>query len=145
LITDGILAQGILVSLGSVELENVSLESEGLRYLKTFLPQASSAEAQKQYQQVMRGVRIGRHEYRKALPARENTTYALRVVAYRGNIFRTFRGYRFDLLEGDKRIDLTLVFRVIRKDQDGTLTLLWKTLERRESPRLKFPKKKRFR
>lgn len=141
LISDGILAQGILVKLGPVEIEKVTLESDGLKFLKNFSPQTLSIEAQKQYLQVVGGVKIGRHEYRKFLRAEENTTYALRVVAYRGNVFRSFRGFRFDLLEGDKRIDLTLAFSVIRKETDGTVTLLWKELERRESPRLKFPKK----
>lgn len=141
LISDGILSQGILVKLGDVELEKVTSESEGLAFLKNFSPQISSAGAKEQYLQIAKGIKDGKHEYRKALPALENTTYALRVIAYRGNVFRVFRGFRFDLLEGDKRIDIMLAFRVIRKDRDGTLTLLWKEIERKDSPRLKFPKK----
>jgi hypothetical protein len=144
LISDGILSQSILVHLGDVELERVAPTSEGLEFLSEFLPNPLGFEAQKQYVQMMRGVKIGRYEYKKALPMIENATYALRVVAYRGNIFRSFRGYRFDVLDGDKRIDLTLAFRVIRKEQDdGSVTLLWKEIERRESPRIVFPKRKK--
>lgn len=142
LISDGILSQGIMVQLGDVELEKLAPAADGLEFLSNFAPHTQGAEAQKQYIQMMRGVKVGKYEYKKAHPSVENTTYALRVVAYRGNIFRSFRGYRFDVLDGDKRIDLTLAFRVVRKDADGSVTLLWKEIERRNAPRLQFPKRK---
>lgn len=143
LISSGVLAQGILVELGDVPLENVSLNSEGLDFLNRYVPNSSATEAQKQFLEIAKGISVGKYTYRKAFPVKENTTFALRVIAYRGNIFRTFRGYRYDLLEGDKRIDLTLAFRVIRKSTDGGVTLLWKELERKKSPRIDFLKKKR--
>ena len=142
LISDGILAQGILVALGDVSLENVSLKSEELDFLIKYLPPSSGAEMQKQFWEIARGVKAGKYTYRKAFPARENTTFALRVIAYRGNIIQSFRGYRYDLLEGDNRIDLILAFRIIRKGTDGGVTLLWKELQRRESPRIEFQKRK---
>jgi len=143
LISDGILAQGILVQLGETALEQVSPGGAGLKFLAEYAPNPLGSEAQKQYMQMIRGVRVGDYEYKKALPAIENATYVLRVVAYRGNIFRVSRGYRFDLLEGDKRIDLTVAFRVVRKDQDGGLTLLWKEIGRKDAPRIIFPNRKK--
>ena len=142
LITNGIMAQGILVSLGDVSLENVSLKSEGLAFLNAYLPHSSATEAQKQFLEIAKGVSAGNYTYRKAFPVKVNTTFAMRIIAYRGSIYRTFRGYRYDLLEGDKRIDLTLAFRIIRKSADGGITLLWKELERKKSPRIEFGKKK---
>lgn len=142
LISDGILSQGIMVSLGDVELEKIASSAEGLEFLSNFAPHTQGFEAQKQYIEMMRGVKVGKYEYKKAHPSIENTTYALRVVAYRGNVFRSFRGYRFDVLDGDKRIDLTLAFRIIRKDADGSVTLLWKEIARRDAPRLEFPRRK---
>jgi len=142
-ISDGILSQSILVQLGEIALENIVPESEGLKFLMGFSPNPQGLEAQKQFIEIMRGVKVGNYEYKKALPMVENTTYALRVVAYKGNVFRSFRGYRFDILEGDKRIDLTIVFRVIRKEQDGAVTLLWKEVVRKDSPRLILPKRKK--
>ena len=142
LISDGIMAQGILVALGEVSLENITLKSDGLDFLTKYSPHSSAEEAKKQFTEIARGIKVGQYTYRKAFPARENATFALRVIAYRGNIFKTFRGYRFDLLEGDKRIDLILALRVIRKGTDGGVTLLWKELQRKESPRIKFQKQK---
>lgn len=142
LITHGALAQGILVNLGDAALESLSPESEELRFLRNYAPHSSGVEVQRQFLEVARGIKIGEYDHRKAFPVNENTTFALRVIAYRGNIFRTFRGYRYNLLSGDKRIDLTVAFRVIRKDSDGGVTILWKELERKDSPRIIFHKRK---
>jgi hypothetical protein len=141
LISDGILAQGMLANIGDVALDRVTTETEGFGFIEGFEPDASATVAKDQYMALVRGVKAGNHEYRKTVAAVENTTYAMRVVAYKGNIIRSFRGWRFDLLEGDKRIDITLAFRVVRKDGDGSVTIVWKELGRRESPRLRFPKR----
>ncbi|MBK8810058.1 MAG: hypothetical protein IPN69_04925 [Acidobacteria bacterium] len=142
LVSDGILTQGMMTNLGDVALDRVSLESDGFDYLRDFAPYPAAVAAKDQYMQLINGVVAGKHEYRKVAKAIENTTYAMRIIAYRGNVIRSFRGWRFDLLEGDKRIDMTLAFRIVRKDSDGSVTIVWKELERRESPRIKFPKKK---
>lgn len=138
LISDGILSQGILTELGDVALGNVTVASKGLKFLNEYAPQSFSKEAQKQFVQMTKGVKSNDYEYKKIVPAKENTTYAMRVVAYKGNIIRSFKGYRFDLLAGDKRIDLILAFRIIRQDKDGAVTIVWKELARKESPKLKF-------
>lgn len=141
LITDGLLAQGILVRLGDVDLEKVALSGDGLEFLSEFTPLAPGLDAQKQYFALLGGVKVGKYEFRKSVPAAENTTYALRVVAYKGNVYRSFRGFRFDLLDGDKRVDLTIAFRVVRHESDGSATLVWKEVARRESPRIIYPKR----
>lgn len=143
LISNGIMAQGILVALGDVPLENITLKSDGLAFLNAYSPHTSAAEAEKQFVEIAKGVGSGKYEYRKAFPVKTNTTFALRVIAYRGNIYRTFRGYRYNLLEGDNRVDLTLAFRVVGKEADGGVTLLWKELRRGKSPRIEFLKRKK--
>lgn len=143
LITDGLLTQGILVALGDVALETVSLSSDGMKFLIEFVPATQGEEALKQTRQIIKGINSDEHFYRKALFARENITYALRLVAYRGSFVQTFRGLPFDLLAGDERDDLTVAFRVVRKDKAGNLTILWKELARRDAPKIKFPKRKK--
>ena len=142
-ITDGVLTNGFLVKLGDVELDKVSLSTEALTFMQNYSAQADSAEAQKQFIQMSRGIKSGNFLYRKAFPVSENTAYALRVIAFRGGIYRTFRGFPYNLLQGDKRIDMTVAFRVIRKNEDGSVTLLWKELDRRDAPKFQFPKRKK--
>lgn len=142
LISDGIFSQGLLVNLGDVRLEDVTTATAGLKFLNEYAPQTMSREAFKQSSQMERGVESGGFVYRKVARVAENSTYALRVVAYKGSIFKSFRGFYFDLLAGDKRIDQTLAFRVVRRDPDGGVTIVWRELVRREAPRIKFEKRK---
>ncbi len=142
LITDGVLAHGIMVNLGDVSLENVLVSDANLIYLRNYQPKELSRDALKQRNELQGGVKLGKYEYRSIHSAQANSSYVLRVIAYKGSIFRSFRGFNYDLLEGDKRIDLMVAFRIIRKESDGSVTLIWKELERRKSPKIKFIKKK---
>ncbi len=143
LISDGILAQGFLVKLGDTALESVSLSAEGLDFMSGFTVQTNADEAQAQYYQMARGVKSGNFFYGKAIPVVENATYALRVIAYRGSIYQRIGGYRYDMLDGDKRIDMTVAFRVIGKNADGIITILWKELDRQDAPKFQRGKGKR--
>lgn len=143
LVTDGILSQGIMVAVGDVPLENVSLSTEGIKFLLEYKPELLSKDAFNQFIQISNGVKDGKFEYRKAIPAVENTTYLIRVIAYKGNFYNVYRGWQYDVLYGDKRLDLTLAFRVLRREENGNITLLWKELARKEAPRVIFPKKEK--
>jgi hypothetical protein len=137
---DGVLTQSFFVNLGNVPLENVSLDSDGMKFLVDFKPEPENKAALKQYEQLSNGLRVGKYEYRKVAVAAENTTYALRSIAYKANIFTNYRGWIYNVLDGDKRIDITVVFRVVRRDKDGSMTLLWKELDRKKSVKMKISK-----
>jgi hypothetical protein len=142
-VSDGVLSQNILVKLGDVALEGLSAESAGLKYLNEFEPETRSTEATRQFIQIVRGVWRGNYEYRKALPSAENTTYGLRLIAYRGSIYRSFRGWVYNLLDGDDRVDLIVALRVVQKDPDGSVTILWRELSRKKSPKLEYERKRK--
>lgn len=142
LISNGVLSQGILTMLGDVPLENVSLFSDGIKYLADYQPAQQSREANKQFLEITRGIKFGNHEYRKAVPAEENMTYAVRVVAYEGRHITFFRGRVYNILWGDKRLDLIVAFRIIGTNDDGSINLLWKELSRKDAPNIIFPKRK---
>lgn len=141
-VSDGILSQGIMVMLGDISLENITSGNDGLKFLNEYVPQTLNKEVQKQFLQMTKGIKSGRYEYKKIVPVVENTTYAMRIIAYKGNIIRSFRGYHFDLLAGDKRVDLTLAFRVVKQDENGGITVVWKELTRRDAPRLKYERRR---
>ena len=142
LITDGVLSQNLLVRLGNIPLNDLSTASNGMKFLTEFVPETINTEATRQYIEIVKGIKSDKYEYRKVLPAVENMTYAVRIIAYRGSFYRNFRGWIFNLLDGDERVDMIVGFRVIRKDKDGSVTLLWKELERKKSPKLKYDKSK---
>lgn len=87
------------------------------------------------------GVDVSGYHYASVSPVKENMTYAFRVIAYRGELFtRLYGAFYYNILDGDKRVDMTAVFRVVRKSKDGSLTLLWKELQRKDSPKIRISK-----
>lgn len=139
LVSDGALSQNVLVYLGKTPLETVSLNSPGIDFLTNFVPEEESRGATRQYIQITKGIRSGRYEYLKAIPSALAATYALRLVAYRGKIYRRYQGWIYNLLEGDNRADLLVAFRIVNKDKDS-VTILWKELEKKQSPKIKISK-----
>lgn len=136
-ISDPILAQGIITELGDVPLESVSLETPGLSFLRRYQPDQNSREALRQFDQLVKGIHNDGFHYRKSGQAREGVTFALRVTAYRASLMRSYRWGRYDVMGEDKRFDILVAFRVVSMGQDGSLTVVWRQLERKQSPKLK--------
>lgn len=149
LITDGFLSQEIIVSLGDVPLENLSLASYGMKFLSDFKPEQKIQEAKKQFKQIAETITLDGHHYGKSVKADLNKTYAVRIIAYRNDDKKIARlspdtlsieEKKFWDLEDDTRIDLIIAFRIVRQDEDGNATILWKELNRRPAPRISFQK-----
>lgn len=100
---------GLLIALGDVPLESLTHSSPGVAELSGFTPATDYASAVKQYVQSRNGLRIKNSVYRSTLPALVETTYALRSTSY-------------------GRSDVLILFRVIREEPDGGLTILWKKM-----------------
>jgi len=138
--TDGVLQHGIMVSLGDVPLEEVTLQTKGLKYLIDFKPAAGKADLARIDGELSKGVKADGFVYRLGFYASENATFVLRSVAYKGNLLRSLNGVVYDEFQFDKRKDILIVFRVVETDANGNLTILWKELSRRDSPALKLDK-----
>lgn len=137
-LTSGTILQGILVKLGDVPLSKVNLQSDGLQFLSQFKPEKDYDKLIKMSERINRGIDQRGFRYDSSSPVLENTTYALRSVAYKGKIPRSVNGFIYDEAERDKRKDIIIAFRVIRKGEDGSITILWKRLAEKKSPKLKF-------
>jgi hypothetical protein len=148
LFADAFLAQEIFVPLGNVPLEDVSLASKGIGFLGDFKPEEKNQEVREQFAKIAAVVKSGDYYYSKRVKAVENMTYALRVVAYRSQEKIIFRSNdelsiqldKFLAVNDDKRMDIIIAFRIIRKDQNGSISILWKELKRRAAPEIIFQK-----
>ena len=141
-----------MVSLGSLSLDNVSLESPQLNYLTTFKPEADKHAVGKQFKALSSGIKKDGYTYSNKALVKENTTYAFRVIAYRFKDKWTSRLWRKNIAKAtkeerkfywitfDKRNDSIFVFRVIRKSEDGIITVLWKRLMKQKAPTLVYEK-----
>lgn len=116
-------ALGALVELSDVSLEEVSTETKGVGYLTRLVPADTEAAAEKQFQQLEKGVTEDGFSYALSAPWKLDITYALRSVNY-------------------GRSDLLVAFRVMKQDQNGSLIVLWKKLKSYNTPNLKKERKK---
>jgi len=132
----GVLLHGIFVKIGDVPLEKVNLQTKGLKFLVDFQPEADDDKKREFDKRISEGFFIDGFQYRRGLSAVENTTYILRSIAYDGVYKRVAQGISYNELKYDKRADIIVAFRVVRKDSDGSVTILWKKLSEKKSPEM---------
>ena len=132
----GVNMLGFLTNLGDVELDKISLQSDGIKEMVEFQPSVEIPEVKRQLNIVRKGFKVGNYYYRTWLPVKENNTYALRCIAYQSKIYQKINNFKVDVLDIDKRVDITVVFRVIRTHDDGSVSILWKELSRKDAPKL---------
>lgn len=133
----GILLHGIFVNIGDVPLEEVNLQTKGLKYLADFQPEPNYEKSIKIDLQLIQGIKNDGFFYRRGLFIVENTTFALRSIAYRGKYFRAVKNLTYNEFAFDKRKDVIVVFRIVEKDEAGNVTILWKELQDKDSPEVK--------
>ncbi|NNE99356.1 MAG: hypothetical protein HKN25_10095 [Pyrinomonadaceae bacterium] len=132
----GILLHGIFVNLGKIPVEEVGLTTPGLETLRMFRPTVDYYRAKKTDEILSRGFLRNGFAYRRALYIKESDTFALRSIAYRGKRYRSVAGVTYNELDFDKRRDVIVVFRIVRIAGDGKITLLWRILQNRKSPKM---------
>jgi hypothetical protein len=133
----GVLLHGIFVNLGDVPLEEVTLQTRGLKYLTDFQPEPDYQKGKAVDSELTKGVRKDGFLYRRGLYIVENTTFALRSIAYGGKYFRAVKNLTYNEFDYDKRKDVIVVFRIVEKDAAGNVTILWKALREQDSPKVK--------
>ena len=101
---------GVLVALGDVSLETVTPETFGVTGLADIVPPADYFEAASLSRRNRAGFALEKFRYGSSLAVAENTTYVLRSTS-------------------NKRADLLVAFRVIRMDENGSVTLVWRKLK----------------
>jgi len=144
-------SQGILVSLGDVPIQDVTPNRDGLKFIFDFQTATDPDAARKMAARLKAGVEFGGFTYSSGVRPAENTTYVLRSIAY--DVANSLPALsettsigelRFHTLSLDKRADVIVVFRIVRQGSDGSLTIVWKELDRKEAPKIKFSKGEKF-
>lgn len=138
--TGGAFQQVMVVELGDVAIEYIGMDTPGMKYLVESKPVKDSDEFTRDEEEIIRGIERDGFLYRKGHLVRENATYALRSIAYRGKYIRSIDGVTYDELELDRRRDVIVAFRVVRMDPAGNVTIVWKRLRDAEAPKLKVIK-----
>ncbi len=147
LVSDGFLSQGILTKSGNFSLDNVNLESKGVKFLAAFKPAEKTKDIKIQYEQIGNGIESDGYKYAREVIAEVGEVYLMRVIAYRLQkkfLDKTLKNIQNEtnismfMLEQDERVDLMVAFRIIRKETSGNLTIIWKELSKKKSPEAIF-------
>jgi hypothetical protein len=150
-LAQGFFSQQMAVELGDVPIESVTLLTKGVPYLVDFQPSTEIVTVREQFKKISKGLRDRDLTYSNRITPKLDTTYALRIVAYRNsNNLRSRFGLNgqvldedalgFETIRGDHRTDIVVAFRVVRAENDGILTIVWRELSRQKSPLLNFAK-----
>lgn len=132
----GNLTDGIFVNIGDIPLEQVSLSTNGLKFLTDFQPAAYFEEVREHFTLFKNGVEKDGFIYKNGVNAQENTTYILRSIAYSGKSYRMIQGVLYDELLFDSRKDKIVAFRIVSRDKES-VTIIWKNLAEKKSPKVK--------
>ncbi|MEO6588608.1 MAG: hypothetical protein ABIP06_04715 [Pyrinomonadaceae bacterium] len=132
----GILAHAILVNIGDTPIEQVSLQTNGVNFLTDFKISTEFEKAKEVDHQLIDGINNNGFFYSRNVDAAQTSTFVLRSIAYRGNYYRAVQGLVYDELDFDERRDVTVVFRIVRRDEES-VTILWKQLANQKVPVLK--------
>jgi hypothetical protein len=108
---------GMITNLGDVPLETLTLEHANIKSLVSYERASDEPRARAEYQRFMTGDSIGGAVYKTTLPATVNNSYVLRGIHYSDS-------------------DVLVAFRIVRKDSDGSLIILWKLLKKNTKPEL---------
>lgn len=136
--SSGILSHAIMTDVGDVALENISAQTKPLKFLTDFKVADDFEQARQIDKTISDGIENENLLYSRSIKAKENSTYILRVIAYRGSIYRALDGLVYDELDFDDRRDLTVAFRVVRRNAES-VTILWKIISDQKAPALKKP------
>ena len=108
---------GMLLKLGDVPLEDVSLDSAAARFVSSYSPPASESEVRNEQRRFGMGTMVDDLTYKTRLPVEVNTSFLLRSITY-------------------ERTDILVAFRVVRRDTDGSVILAWKLLKKYATPQV---------
>jgi hypothetical protein len=119
---------GMLTMLGDTSLEQITAKDPRAQFIATYKPATTERQARVEGLRfapcwgsctpIGGGLVIDGLHYRRSIPLVENSTYLLRSIVY----------YYSDVL---------VAFRVVRRDQDGSVIIAWKLLNRYRVPSLK--------
>lgn|SRR5262249_43747888 len=108
---------GYITDLGDVPIDGITIEYPAAKDLAGLVTPSVEPDVRVEQRRSGEGLKLGSHVYKSRSGASAEHTYVLRCVSY-------------------DRSDTLLALRVVRQDDDGSLILIWKILNRFATPQL---------
>jgi hypothetical protein len=107
---------GIITNIGNVPFEEIMPDHPFAHFLSTYSAPVTESEVRSEQQRFGQVVTVGETIYRRSLPVEVNATYLVRSINYYS------------------KENVLVVFRVVRKDTDGSVIIAWKILKKYPQP-----------
>ena len=117
--------QDIISSIGEIDLEDITLKSESVKFLKDYKTVSTLTKLKSQNVILTKGVNANGYLYSRIVPVKLQITYILRSIAYSPESYKTFWN-----------TDQIAAFKVVGQEADGSVILLWKILKEKSAPAL---------
>jgi hypothetical protein len=108
---------GFLLNLGDVPLDQVANDHVATRALMAYTPPVKEAEVRGEHYRLWKGIELSGYNFLSRVPAKVSNTYLLRSISMDDS-------------------DVMAVFRVVRKDTDGSLILVYKVVKTFPVPKM---------
>lgn len=126
--------QTIIAEIGDVDLESVKLNSNAFEFLRKYKPKETLDEIKEQAEVLKKGIESNKFTYSNVASVNLNSTYVLRTIAYRldGEKVYNYEDEYIKLIRpfgSGRAMDVMVTFKVVGREKDGSLILLWKELK----------------
>jgi len=101
---------GMLLNLGDISLDEVASDHLATRALLDYRPPTKEAEVRAEYRKLWPGIELTAFTFKSRVPANVSNTYLLRSISIDSS-------------------DTVVAFRIVRKDTDSSLILIFKVLK----------------
>ena len=106
---------GMLLNLGDISLDQVATDHVATRALLGYMPPTKEAEIRAEKRRLWQSIELTGFNFKGRVPATVSNTYLLRSISIDSS-------------------DIVAAFRIVRKDTDGSLILVFKVLKRFPKP-----------
>lgn len=124
--------RGIISEIGDVDLKDINQASKELEFLNNFKQKNTLEEVKEQSEALKNGISFNNFVYFNTSPVKLNSTYVLRSIDYSSvrqmQLIKQIQPKKFHKLL-DKRADLTIALKVVGREEDGSVIVLWKELK----------------
>jgi hypothetical protein len=127
-----------IANLGETDIDLLTLESEGVKEVIGISTEKQAVSIREAVENIKKGLKLGNVLFSNKVTAEKNSTYVLRSIAYKTKSYVEFYGYTYNEFDYDKRRDIVVAFRMVEKNDDGSVVLLWKELRNEKAPKLKL-------
>ena len=115
----------ILTQLAAEDIASVTAETPGMPFLANLAQAKTPEEVDEISARLAPGIGDSGFRYTTSTWPRVGKVYGLRLVAY---------GYRRGSAYSPGEKDLLIAFKIAARDEDGSITVVWKELHRKDAP-----------